>query len=494
MKCPSDTRSLFNGNNIEISNFALRYLYFLEHGLDANGRIQFGLQFQQPNQAPSLAASQEVLEPLRDRQTEQLQHLASSGHFYCATSRMDWRMVVGLGSDHVQETNMTLDHVYGIPYLPGSAFKGIVRSWVIQKCFKNDENLATREIENGDPADLKEKKQRFFLVFGSQKSAGMVQFLDALPDSGVHFDIDIMNPHFSDYYIKGEFPTDYQRLIQIYFLTLKNTYFRFLMVAKAGEPLQLAKDWFTQAIVDQGFGAKNAVGYGYFRELNDKTEELIYEFAEKLSVEKAYDIYQNYPNRRAFVHINIADLVNYASKFAVIVTEEICEIDSIEGVDNIPKTLIEVDSGLVIPSEFGKWVWEKTQDKLFGIKLNPFPNLIYRSRINLDLRKSDKCKSLQKKLLQVAIHFLRMRSDLSAADRNTLWEILVEIASNLENGTVFANLPATDRNSLAQKLVEVAEGLDNQGATPGLIEVGDGWTFKCGGIEDGKLVLREYTS
>ena len=65
------------------------------------------------------------IEPLRDRQTEQVRYLASNGHFYCATSQVDWRMVVGLGGNHVQETNMTLDHIHGIPYLPGSAFKGV---------------------------------------------------------------------------------------------------------------------------------------------------------------------------------------------------------------------------------------------------------------------------------------------------------------------------------------------------------------------------------
>lgn len=497
MKCPSDTRSLFNENNIEISNFALRYRYFLEHGLDANGRIQFGLQFQQLNQTPGLAASQEVLEPLRDRQTEQLQHLASSGHFYCATSRMDWRMVVGLGSDHVQETNMTLDHVYGIPYLPGSAFKGIVRSWVIQKCFENDENLATREIENGDPADLKEKKERFFLVFGSQKSAGRVRFLDALPNSGVHFDIDIMNPHFSDYYIKGEFPTDYQKLIQIYFLTLKNTHFRFLMVAKAAKPLQLAKDWFTQAIVDRGFGAKSAVGYGYFRELNDITEDLRYEFAEKLSLEKAYDIYQNYPNRRAFAHINIEDLVNYASKFAVIVTEEICEVNSIGGVNDIPKDLIEVEDDMVIPSKFGKWVWESSKDKLFEEILPPFPNLAYRSQFNRTLENLsvEDRKLLQENLLQIAVDFRRaFNTNLPLDERELLIERLLQVADNLTMGKMFANSSTIDRESLAEKLLEIAANLEAIEDIPESIDVEGGRKIQCGNIENSNLVLRSYTS
>ena len=136
MKCPFDTYNLIQQSNVEVSNFALRYRYFLDWSIDnRRNRIGFGLnQAKTPQPVQSLNSSE--VEPLRNRQMEQLRHLASDGNFYFATSRIDWRMVVGLGSDHVQETNMTLDHVHGIPYLPGSAIKGIVRSWVIQEFFR----------------------------------------------------------------------------------------------------------------------------------------------------------------------------------------------------------------------------------------------------------------------------------------------------------------------------------------------------------------------
>ena len=59
---------------------------------------------------------------------------------YCESREMsvDWRLVVGLGGAAVYETAMTLHHVYGIPYLPGSAVKGVTRSravaveWMVQ--------------------------------------------------------------------------------------------------------------------------------------------------------------------------------------------------------------------------------------------------------------------------------------------------------------------------------------------------------------------------
>ena len=41
---------------------------------------------------------------------------------------IDWRLIVGLGNESVYDTSMTLHHVYGIPYIPASAVKGVVRS------------------------------------------------------------------------------------------------------------------------------------------------------------------------------------------------------------------------------------------------------------------------------------------------------------------------------------------------------------------------------
>ena len=486
--CPNDTfdtLDLITDWRGQISNFAISYRYFLETQQD-QGKVKFGLLAKQPNQVLSLQNAQ--IEPLRNRQTEQLRYLASNGHFYCATSQIDWRMVVGLGGNHVQETNMTLDHVHGIPYLPGSAFKGVVRSWVIQEYFCNNEELAMRDIEASDSIQLKVKKNNFFTVFGSQRSAGKVQFLDALPDSGVHFYLDIMNPHFSDYYTRSDFPTDDQSPIQIYFLTLKNTHFRFLMHAKTAGALSLARHWFMQAIANRGFGAKSAVGYGYFRELTDKTENLRYEFAEKLNLDEAYDIYCNNPSQHASVHINIEPLIDYTPKFAVIVAEEICEVASINGTSEIPDTLIEVEAGLVMPSEFGKWIWEKTKDKLFEKVLSEFPNLVYRSPFKRKFRNLSpvQCKSFQEVLLQVAIDFRRQQF----ANLEEFQEKLMTIAENSDE-------------SLRDKLLEIAANLE-EGPTlltnsldngHGTINVAEDYTIICNGIDDdGKLILREYTS
>src|SRR5713226_261316 len=51
----------------------------------------------------------------------------SSLHF---NASLDWRMAVGLGGETVLETDLTLHHLYGIPYIPGSALKGLTKAYV----------------------------------------------------------------------------------------------------------------------------------------------------------------------------------------------------------------------------------------------------------------------------------------------------------------------------------------------------------------------------
>ena len=48
----------------------------------------------------------------------------------------DWRLVVGLGNESVYEISITLHHIYGFPYIPGSAVKGVVRSYFIKTEFE----------------------------------------------------------------------------------------------------------------------------------------------------------------------------------------------------------------------------------------------------------------------------------------------------------------------------------------------------------------------
>src|SRR5258708_17092035 len=70
---------------------------------------------------------------------------------------LDWRMVVGLGGETVLETDIALHHLYGIPYIPGSALKGLTRAYV------------TGEIEEFLSKRLEDDKKDIKRIFGSQE-------------------------------------------------------------------------------------------------------------------------------------------------------------------------------------------------------------------------------------------------------------------------------------------------------------------------------------
>ena len=263
---PPDTRVLVSSNN-QIDNFALRYRHSLQvtrEGAKYNFKLS-GLTLGQ--------SSGELVEQLRERQTEQLLQLVMRGiKLYCVDATVDWRLIVGLGSEHVQETNMTLHHIYGIPYIPGSAVKGVLRHWWLQEDFGNNEKNA-----------LKDKN--FLALFGSQEQRGEVQFLDAYPEQ-VHFVKDIMNPHYPDYYGGSVPPTDSQNPVLINFLTVEKTTFRFAFLAKKQGLLDKLKARFKDVLEMKGIGAKTAVGYGYFRNFEDQTEDILYRFNRQQEAKK----------------------------------------------------------------------------------------------------------------------------------------------------------------------------------------------------------------
>ncbi|NPV10607.1 MAG: type III-B CRISPR module RAMP protein Cmr6 [Ignavibacteria bacterium] len=178
---------------------------------------------------------------------------------YKFSASVSWRLVIGLGASHPQETSMTLHHIYGIPFIPGSAVKGVTRHWIIYNKFNQDEKNA-------------EKDEKFIDIFGSQEQAGNIIFFDAFPIRKIKLQIDIMNPHYPDYYSNETAPADWQNPVPIKFLTIKNTQFLFILASKKNNKdyLQTARDWLKEALENFGVGAKTSIGYGYFNNIEDK--------------------------------------------------------------------------------------------------------------------------------------------------------------------------------------------------------------------------------
>lgn len=179
-----------------------------------------------------------------------------------------WRLAIGLGSASVYETSLNFHHVYGVPWVPGSAFKGMVRSYIILNCFDREEEKALED-------------ENFREIFGYNRqsgeelagSRGKVLFFDGYPENYPQLKVDIMNPHFDRYYTGSDFPTDHDKPKMINFLTVEGAKFIFRWGAEKAEQkvLELKIEgktisyWIKEAFQKHGLGAKTSLGYGLFK-------------------------------------------------------------------------------------------------------------------------------------------------------------------------------------------------------------------------------------
>src|SRR5439155_21782904 len=121
----------------------------------------------------------------------------------------------------------TLQHLYGIPIIPGSALKGLARSYAATEdkevYIKKGDKLVPSEELDCDHRDIKR-------IFGTEEKAGSIIFFDAFPKDGqAHFELDIMNPHYPEYYQGDKPPANNQNPIPIPFLTIAHTPFTFAL-------------------------------------------------------------------------------------------------------------------------------------------------------------------------------------------------------------------------------------------------------------------------
>lgn len=196
------------------------------------------------------------------------------------------RMAPGLGIPSVTGNGLTLDHTHGLPYIPGSILKGIAQDYALLFYYKVGSDPGLRREKKKDPL--------FIAVFGAQTAEpgetivdfedhqGSVVFFDAMLeswDAPSPFEVDIMNPHYQDYYSeKGKVPpADYLNPNPIKFLTIKaGTRFNFSLAARQAkiegnifpgpDLLNMAKNWLIGALQNLGVGGKTRVGYGIFGE------------------------------------------------------------------------------------------------------------------------------------------------------------------------------------------------------------------------------------
>lgn len=219
-----------------------------------------------PVQGRARGPSTRVAAGYADFQRRLEQHLSQlAPQTLLAEATVAGRMAVGLGGETVLETAIAIHRTWGVPYIPGSALKGLTAS------------AARLRLES----PLTKDSTEYRLLFGEQDNAGYVTFHDALwkPFRRVErkgqvelveltelpLMQDVMTVHHADYYGwngKGDPapPADWDDPNPVPFLTAHGTY----LLALTGPPgwVELAFQILRDALENDGIGAKTAAGYG----------------------------------------------------------------------------------------------------------------------------------------------------------------------------------------------------------------------------------------
>jgi len=172
----------------------------------------------------------------------------------------NWHLATGLGLSHPIENGMTWHHTLGVPCLPGSAIKGVVRTWAEEWADNHSPEVIERIF---GPQHDKRKNN------SDKKTVGTVLFFDALPVQPVELAADIMTPHYHPYYSStNKLPGDWYNPNPIPFLTVNaGQLFMFAVAPRKKEntpDLDLVLQWLDEALTITGAGTKTAAGYGRF--------------------------------------------------------------------------------------------------------------------------------------------------------------------------------------------------------------------------------------
>ncbi|MDY0176596.1 MAG: type III-B CRISPR module RAMP protein Cmr6 [Lentisphaeria bacterium] len=212
------------------------------------------------------------------------------------------RLAINLAEGILVNAGISLDRIFGLPVVAGSAIKGVTRA------------VALAELR--EKADL-ETFENFARVFGFAESdfdipkkagqapgdlasfynlleasslpkdddgkpleerRGAVVFLPASPANQAEIAVDITTVHTPDYYCSG-IESDLkneQPKPNLFPVVDKGAEFDFCILLTAnGTPdlLDVTERWLSNALQDWGLGAKTAAGYGWFKDLNEEHKE-----------------------------------------------------------------------------------------------------------------------------------------------------------------------------------------------------------------------------
>jgi CRISPR type III-B/RAMP module RAMP protein Cmr6 len=206
--------------------------------------------------------------------------LARLGGAVSVKAKLGARLIINQAGGVIENAGICLDRNSGVPYIPGSAVKGIARAGAAM-IGANPGEIALvfgwtsgRSQEPDLPAKLPVRN------FG-----GTVSFLPAFPTGTARIEADIVTVHHRLYYSDPEKKPvaydDEEPLPNTFPTIARGTEFQFVLteagssrsagvreglgVASSSSVLELARSWLLAGLTEHGIGAKTAAGYGWFQ-------------------------------------------------------------------------------------------------------------------------------------------------------------------------------------------------------------------------------------
>lgn len=239
-----------------------RYLPVWDSSVENSPHAKNGLaalkQLVKDYNKPSDRERRRIIDSLQQRQLQYCNNLVWRSHDYWECElKSTSRLVMGMGADHPLENGFSWDDLYGVPYLPASALKGLIRATA--KLFEvswAEEVLGKDHGPEGDAAQT-----------------SLITVFEVFPTSWPVLAVDIVNSHHPKYYKcssddKDEgikLPVETESPKPAFFLTVEaGATWRMRIMARKRLPVKLNEvgELACEGLQCLGIGGKTAVGYG----------------------------------------------------------------------------------------------------------------------------------------------------------------------------------------------------------------------------------------
>ncbi len=192
------------------------------------------------------------------------------------------RTLIGHGLASTHQVGLSLHHTYGIPFIPGSALKGVTAHYVHEVLGSADERFRGPTLDDTGRV-VKDPGEYFRGLFGAAPSEtdprgfeGYVEFHETLvdPTSQSLFVADVLTPHQVSYYRDAtRDPNEYTSPVPVGFVTARPGLCYHLALSGFQDWTRLALACLGRALSERGIGGKTASGYGRFNLEGGVTEQ-----------------------------------------------------------------------------------------------------------------------------------------------------------------------------------------------------------------------------